>query len=197
MLSLLAVGLMCAVAHADNIPVGDLSYDAISSTTSQFDITNLTGAGALPPDAPITTLLNFAGLSLVVNFTSGPSLTLPGSDFTVEPDGEVDCDAPACNLFGDNITSATLTGTLSPTSGLSGLPGSDTGILSAFTTTITPDSVNCTGGTLEAGCDTAIIYATGTTGVVPTPEPETWGLIGIGLVGLLVARRSLLGTRAV
>jgi hypothetical protein len=197
MLTLLAVGLLSAVAHADNIPVGDLSYDAISSTSSQFDITNLTGANSFPPDFPITTTLTISVTQLVVDLLGGGTITLPGSDFTVvDPGGDVDCTGAGCNLFGDAITSATLTGTLSPTSGLGGLPAGDSGILAGFTTVITPDAVNCTGGTLDAGCDTAIINATGT-GKSTVPEPGTWGLVGIGLVGLMVARKSLFGARAI
>lgn len=184
---LCVLGSFCAIASADEIGVGVLSYDAISSTQDQFDITNLTGSAALPPTAPITSELTFTVASLVVDLTSG-SITLPGSDFTVvDSDGDLDCTSAACNLFGDSITSVTLTGTLSPTTGLSGLPSGDTGIEAAFTTTLTP---GCGGATLSAGCDAAIIDATGTSGVTPAPEPGTLVLGGIGIIGLLfVARR--------
>jgi hypothetical protein len=186
---------LCAiatVASADPIAVGDLTYDSISSTQNQFDITNLTGANEValgdPMDFPISSPLTITVTDLTVNFTSGPSLVLPGSDFgVVDAALDVDCTAGACNTFGDSITSATLTGTFSPTTGLSGLPAGDTGILAAFTTTITPDPVNCTGGTLSAGCDTSIIYATGITGSgpAPVPEPGTVALLGSGMIGLL------------
>jgi hypothetical protein len=186
---------LCAIASADQIAVGVLSYDGIAASQDQFDITDLTGLAAFPPDEPITTMLTFTVSSLVVNFTSVPSLTLPGSDFTiVDTDGDLDCTATACNLFGDSITSAILAGTLSPTTGLSGLPSGDTGIEADFTTTITPDSVNCSGGTLEAGCDAAIIYATGKSGVV-VPEPAAWALVGAGMIGLfLIGCRRRSGT---
>jgi hypothetical protein len=202
--AMLAVGLMSAVAHADNIAVGDLSFDAITSSSSQFDITNLTGANSFAPDFPIATTLTISVTQVVVDLLGGGTITLPGSDFTVvDAGGDVDCTGAGCNLFGDAITSATLTGTLSPTSGLSGLPAGDSGILAGFTTVITPDPVNCSGGTLLAGCDTAIIYATGVStgggggGTVGAPEPGTWGLMLIGFVGLLVARKSLFGARAI
>jgi hypothetical protein len=180
----------CLIASGDQIAVGILSYDAIASSQTQFDITNLTGLAAFPPDEPITTPLTITVDSLVVNFTSGPPLTLLGSDFTiVDSDGDVNCTVVSvCNLFGDSITSAILSGTFSPTSGLSGLPPGDTGILAGFTTTITP---GCGTTTLEAGCDATLIYATGTRSI---PEPGTLALLGIGMIGLsLIVMKRLRG----
>lgn len=183
----------CTVASADQIGVGVLSFDSISPSQSQFDITNLTGTNSFAPDFPISTLLSITVTSLTVNFTSGPALVLPGSAFTtVDAEGDVNCTGAGCNLFGDSITSATLAGTFSPTTGLAGLPTGDTGILAAFTATITP---GCPGiAILVAGCDAAIINATGTAGVTAAPEPGTLGLAGIGMVGLLFfGRRRLFG----
>jgi len=175
------------MASADQITVALLSYDAISATSTEFDITNLTGLNAFPPAVPIATPLTISVTSLLVNLSSGSSLTLPGSDFSItDPQGDLDCTVVACNLIGDSITSAILTGTLSPTIGLKGLPPIDTGILAAFHATITPDATHCRGGTLGAGCDTAIIFATGTT----TPEPGAFSLVGVGflLIGLRLKR---------
>jgi hypothetical protein len=189
---LLAIVCVGGMASAQGTyAVGDLSYDQISGSDNEFDITNLTGSNAFPSAFPITSLLTFSVTNLVVNFTSGPALTLPGSDFTVvDIAGDVDCAAGPCNLFGDNITSAVLTGTFSPTTGLSGLTLPDTGILAAFSTTITP---GCGTSTLDAGCDTAIINATGNGGgISATPEPGAFSLICVGvlLIGIMrVARR--------
>ena len=186
LLLVLAVGGFCAAASADQIPVGILSYDAISSSADQFDITNLTGSSSLPPGFPITTALTFTVTDLVVDLEGGGTITLPGSDFSVvDAEGDVDCTAAACNLFGDDILSVTLMGDLSPTSGLSGLPAGDTGIEEAFTTTLTP---GC-GTTLVAGCDAAVIYADGTGGTVGAPEPGTPALLGVGIAGLLFVAR--------
>ena len=120
---LFAIACLGTIAFADMIPVGLLSYDAIAASQDQFDITNLTGVAAFPPGFPITTKLNITVMNLVVSFTSGPPLTLPGSDFTVvDSDGDLNCTGSGCNLFADSITGAVLTGTFSPTTGLRGLP---------------------------------------------------------------------------
>jgi hypothetical protein len=184
---------LSTVASADQIGVGVLSFDSISPSQSQFDITNLTGTNSFAPDFPISTQLAFTVTSLTLSFTSGPGLVLPGSAFTtVDAEGDVNCTGAGCNLFGDSITSAVLTGTFSPTTGLAGLPAGDTGILAAFTTTITPGCPGAAG--LVAGCDAAIINATGTTGVTAAPEPGTLGLAGIGMIGLLFfGRKRLFG----
>jgi hypothetical protein len=180
-----AIACLGAIAFADQIPVGLLSYDAVSASQDQFDITDLTGVAAFPPSFPITTKLNISVTDLVVNFTSGPALTLPGSDFTVvDTAGDLNCTGAGCNLFGDSITSAILTGTFSPTTGLSGLPAGDTGILAAFTTTLTPSS----GPILVAGTDLTIIDATGvsTTPTPTVPEPSAW-LLCLTVIGLALA----------
>lgn len=189
---LMAVVMACSatIAFADQIAVGLLAYDQISAdqTQTQFDILNLTGDDA-GLGFPITSDLTFNITSLVVNFTGGASATFTGSEFTVEdPEDDVDCDltvTPACNLNGDSITSAVLTGTFSPTTGLSGLPAGDTGIEAGFSETITPSS----GSTLIAGADSATIYATGT-GTPALPEPGAWELV-IALCALALVWRAV------
>ena len=85
--------------------------------------------------------------------------------------------------------SAVLTGTLSPLTGLAGLPAGDTGILATFTTTILPNTGCGPNGdtvtTLTAGCDAAVINATGVNPAA-VPEPATWMLLFSALIGLLV-----------
>jgi hypothetical protein len=202
----------CTRASADQVAVGDLSFDAatLSATSTTFDITNLTGTAGVdigdPADFPVTTPLIFTVTSVTVNLSSGGPVVLSGSDFTsvtgVFPgDEDVDCTVlPACDLECDSITSAVLTGTISPTTGIAGLPAGDTGITGAMTdavgdayVTITPGGCGDGATVLETGCDTAIIYATGTAGVTPAPEPGTLAMTGLGMIGLLIGRKRLRG----
>ncbi len=181
----LVISCFATLANADTIPVGDLTFDQNASTAT-FDITNLTGLNAFPPDFPITTQLTITITSLVAEVQGGGTLSIDGSNFTADPSGDLFCtvagDAGSggCNFSAHDLVSATLTGTLSPTTGLAGLPAGDTSIESAFTTTITP---SC-GPTLTTNCDAALINAT-----TPAPEPATWTPLGILLIGLLVSYR--------
>jgi hypothetical protein len=174
------------VASADTVGIGLLTFDPDTPIPAAFDITNLTGVNAIPPTFPITTQLTITVTSLIANLQVGGTLTLPGSDFTVvDASGDVDCtvagDASTggCDFAAHPLLSATLTGTLSPLTGLAGLPAGDARILGTFTTTITP---GC-GTTLTAGCDAAEIDATA------VPEPSAWILFATVLIGVLVGHK--------
>jgi hypothetical protein len=198
----LALGCFSAVAAAQTLTVGDLSFDQPTpGSVDQFDIFNYVGDGLAynsSGGSVSATTFTIDVTSLVVDLEGGGTITIPGSDFTsVDSAGDLDCDAAACNLFGDEITGATLTGTFSET-GLSGLDPGYTGIEDSFTTTIAASATSgCPSSTeLTAGCDTAPITAT-ETGAVSTPEPGTWTLLGLGLLGLfLVGRKRLRPTNA-
>ena len=189
------IGCCLSVASADVIGAGELTFDSnTSAALATFDITDLTGVNAFPPTFPITSDLTITVTSLIANLQGGGTITLNGSDFSVvDAQGDVDCtvagDAGSggCDFSAYNLVSATVTGTLNPTTGLAGLPAGDTFIESAFTTTITPN-VGCgpTGGTgtaLTAGCDAATIYAS------TVPEPPSWTLLAIVLIGLFASYR--------
>lgn len=199
-LGLLVFGCGAMLATADPISIGLLTFDT-NGGQAAFNITNLTGGNAFAPSYPVTTQLTITVTSLVAELEGGGTLTIPASDFSVvDPQGDINCSAAGdaasggCNFAPYNIASATLTGTLSPLTGLAGLPAGDSGIESSFTTTILPDLVACGNGTtLTAGCDSAVINASG---VVATPEPATWTLLGIGLIGL-VAGYKLRSSRGV
>jgi len=198
-----ALGCFSVLASAQTLYVGDLSFDEPTpGSVNQFDITNfvgngiaMNGGGGLVSSSPSFTI---SITSLTVDLSVGGPIVVPGTDFTsVDSAGDLDCVASACNLFGDDITSATLTGTFNPTTAVGGLSGLDpgyTGIDASFITTITP---GCGTTYLDAGCDTALIIATETTATgtgTPTvvPEPGTWTLFGVGAIGLLVIARKRL-----
>jgi hypothetical protein len=190
---LFVISCCSSVAFADLIGVGQLTFDALPNAT--FDILNLTGGNSFPPDFPITTQLTITVTSLVANLQVGGPITILGSDFTPDAQGDLACLAPGdagtggCDFSAYNIVSAVLTGTLSPLTPLGGLPAGDTSILSTFTTTITPTGAcglnGVPGTTLTANCDYADINATG---VNPSavPEPATWILLSTALIGLMM-----------
>jgi hypothetical protein len=190
---LFAISCCSTLANADMVAIGELTFDANTpSALATFDITNLTGLDAFPPDFPITTPLSIGVTGLVANLQSGGTITLKGSDFSVaDAFGDINCtlagDAASgrCDFAAYQVTSATLTGTVSPATGLAGLPAGDTVIARTFSTTIVPN-VGCgpSGGvaaTLTAGCDIAVIDATASATAVP--EPRSLPIVG----GLLVA----------
>jgi hypothetical protein len=182
-------------AFADSIGVGLATFDSGTPTGDTFDIINLTGVNAFPPDFPITTPLTITITGLVANLQGGGTLNIAGSNFTVvDAEGDLNCtvsgDAGSggCNFSAYSLLSATLTGTYSPTTGLAGLPPGSSSILSTFSTTITPDASCGTSGTLTAGCDAAVIFAK-TPSPTSVPEPESLTLLGIGLFGLFAKYR--------
>ena len=155
---LLSVISCCSmVASADSVGVGFLSFDLGTLTdlsSTAFDITNLTGGNADtvddPSPFPITTQLTFTITSLVANVQGGGTITIGAGDFTSDAAGDLTCSVDGdaktsggCNFAAYDLVSATLTGTLSPLTGLAGLPGGDNSILSTFTTTIIPTADPC------------------------------------------------------
>jgi len=191
--TLLVVMSLSSVASATPIQIGLFSFDTGTVTGDSFSISNLTGLGALPPDFPLDTLIAFDVTNLSATLSGGGTLTVDGSAFTSDAAGNVNCTQPGdagtgdCNFAAYELLSATITGTLTPTSGLTGLPAGYVGIESAFTATLTP---GC-GTFLTAGCDAIIIEATlvpDTSGPAPVPEPSTAILLALGIGGLATYR---------
>jgi hypothetical protein len=191
-----------STAFATSVGVGLLTFDSdvITLGSTSFDVTNLTALGI--PGFPITTPVTITVTHLVANVAGGGPITVDGSNFTVvDPQGDLNClvsgDAASggCDFSKYVVLNATLTGTFSPTSGLGGLPPGAVGILSTFSTTITPADVdpNCSGPSTSAaalvpGCTGTTIFAT-TVDRTAVPEPETLTLLEIGMVGLLTRYR--------
>ena len=174
---------LCATtALAGTVAVGYVSWDVnFPGNAGEFDITNLTGPNSAGPTFPITTTLNLSNLNLVVDFVGGSTATFGPSSgyFSLAPDGE-SFDGTAIPIGGTNPEplSATLTGTFSPLT-ISD-PGTDH-ILSTFTVSFS-DTPNLVDG------DLGVIYATEGGETTGTPEPGTWMLLAMGLVGLAVMR---------
>lgn len=69
-----------AVSGTHSYPVGILSWDVFfPGNAGAFDILNLTGPNALPPDFPITTAVHLSNLSLAVNFGGKSTVPEPGT----------------------------------------------------------------------------------------------------------------------
>jgi len=192
LLPLTAVALLTGVASAAQLAVGFISWDVTSSTTGEFDITNMTG-GNSTGDAtfPITSTVTLSSLALKVDFSNGSSETFgPSVYFSPNIFDPTSFDGGTIATGGSNPkpVDATLTGTFSPTT-VTLFDGSTATISPTFTETI--ESSSGAGSALNDG-DNAIIYAT-TTGGGSVPEPGFWMLLAAYLGGalLLVYRKSI------
>jgi hypothetical protein len=188
-ISAAALLLLATDAHADQVPIGVISYDVNqvdtlgNPTITAFDIANLTGdpslgGYSLPPDFGVFTFLNFATTTLTLTGTSAPgspiSLGTIASGFLQDSSGN----PPASLLFGAGSTfsSALLTGTLDTTS-ITLSDGTALVLDPQFSVFLGPSS----GGSLVAGVDFATIYAE-TAPPVTTPEPGSASMLTLGLM---------------
>jgi hypothetical protein len=188
--------LFAPVAHAGSIPIGYVSFDVTGPGLAQFDINNETGVNSSPfPDEtfPVTTSVSLSNLSLDIQYSSGPDLVFGPSSgyFTLSADGiswtgtalSTSVDQSSDGLLGS--VDAILTGTFDTTS-LNLNDGSSVSVLSSFSATINDPSGLSDG-------DLAVIYATtGSSGPPTTPEPETFVMVGTGLLAFANLRRRMI-----
>jgi hypothetical protein len=185
--ALLAVLSCSSAASAATIQIGLFSYDANTSAGDTFNIFNLTGDLIDDPAFPVETQLAFTVSSFLATLNGGGTLTLGSSAFADDGLGNVNCTATGfpttggCNFAAFDVTSVTISGTLSPTFGLLGLPAGFVGIESTFQAILTA----APGVFLTPG-DAVIIEAMLVPSTPPTsvPEPSTMMLLQLGMGAL-------------
>jgi hypothetical protein len=114
---LASAGLLSAVASADQIPIGYVSWNVTSGTTGEFDIINQTGPNS-SGDAtwPVTTTVDLESLSLTVDFSNSKSEVFGSTYFSLSSDGiSFNGSTIPTGGFNPKPIDATLTGVFSPT----------------------------------------------------------------------------------
>lgn len=146
------------------VTVGQLDF-----FSTGIDIFNLTGPGN-PVSTSTGAPLSFTNLLLVVN-AAGGVFTVTNSEFQSAGlgTGSLECTDANCLAAVVGATSATLTGTFDPTTGIEGLPSDDTVIAANFTVIDPPKA-------------TIVAEA--------LPEPGAWGLI-FAFAGLALIWRAV------
>ncbi|HLH08283.1 MAG TPA: hypothetical protein VKW78_13680 [Terriglobales bacterium] len=176
LLLILALLLVTVSAVADQVAIGVLSFD--QPLGNEFDITNYTGAGAQPLFGfPVLTGLTLTGTLNLMGACS-PDCSVP---IVLAPNAQYNGTQFDTSLV---FTSATFTGTLGPTSGVSVSGYANPVFLSdTFSVVLTDPS-----GSLIGGVDSAVIYAN--TVSAPVPEPGSFLLLVSALpVGVFRLRR--------
>ena len=180
----LLLAFFVSTALADSYNIGIVAYNLTNATgsspgTAEFDITNETGVNSSAPDFPVADTLTFQNLSLEVFFSNSTTQTF--SLGTGTP------------LFStsEQITSATLTGTLSPTTAVNVEGVGAVNLLPSFTATIMPLSgLYLNPGDPSTLGDFAIIQAQ-TQPSSSVPEPAAGVLLMTGFFAFSVLNRRI------
>ena len=175
--------LLPSAGHAEPLPLGYVVWDVTDPGVSgQFDIVNQTGPNASGDGTwPVDTAASFANLALMVHYNNGTSSVFGSGYFTLGGDGLSFDGTPIAIGAGVLPTDATLSGVFGTTR-VSLFDGQTVTLMPSFTSTIAFDA-----GGLADG-DFQLIEATQTI-AAPVPEPETAGLMLMGLAALALARR--------
>lgn len=197
----IAILACSAIASADLIPFGYLSYDVTASGLSAaFDITNQTGPNSTAfPDStwPVTTPVSFTITSLTVDFNDGSATMFGPSYFTLGPDG-LSLFGNALDISGSNPqpTEAILEGTING-SPITLNDGSIWAVAPPFALVnsartgnpVIVDPIGLCNSGPATGClqdgDLAVIYAA----AQPVPEPTTWVLVLAGSFVSVIIRK--------
>jgi hypothetical protein len=182
--TIFALGLCLAAGRCQAIPIGVLSYDTFipdssaSPGISAFDLSNLTGAFALPPDFPVDDSLTFQSARLTL---TRPDLTQQtfslgdiGPGFLLDSGGNPLIQVSAATVY----SSAEFTATLVPATFALDDGTTFTADSAAIDIVLAPSA----GSSLVAGVDLVPISMDQSTGVVP--EPASVYLLGVAALGL-------------
>ena len=195
---IVSIGVTSSRVSAEPITlnIGSFSFDTFVNpddpfvATTAFDVFNMTGEFALPPDFAATTALTFSSLVVTLLTDTGDVLTPSLSGVTLGP-GSLSSPTP---LFGlqfaapTQFTSAQLDGVID----LGTFPLPDGRLFTAdtlvFSTMLTPSN-----GLALNPFESAIITLAGNAAdaAAPVPEPTSMVLIASGLGWLYARRRTL------
>jgi PEP-CTERM motif len=178
---LVLAGLILGAANAgaDSIAVGAISFDIVNpGATNAFTVYNLTGSNSAAPDFPVTDNLTFNGATVTATDSSGSTTDSLGD---VGP-GAGQVFVLSSDEFSQAVFSATLSQTIFELSDGTTFQADSNALSVTLLPASPPD--------LVAGQDFALITVTGSTVVTPAPEPSTWLLLLIGVLGLAVSVRA-------
>jgi PEP-CTERM motif len=176
------LGLAARPCLADSVPIGGIVFDVnipasgLVAGVNSFTLFNETGGLTALPNPGVQEPLTLSGQLVLTLFGDTTPLTETFKD--VGPGGTDILDIPST----DEVLSAVLTGTLSPTLATRNGGSSPVNLLAAFTVIAPFDGGVQLGTCTDGGACSAEIDAT--TAPTSVPEPNTFTLLGTGLVAV-------------
>jgi hypothetical protein len=180
-------------AKATLAPVGVFSYDTFipagggSPGITAFNVSNLTGVWALPPDFPVVGSLTFQSASLTLTWIDLSQQVFMlgniGPGFLLDSGGNPVVQVPADQLFNSAEFTATLTASTFSTY--------DGSVFSANSTAVDVTLLPSSGSTLVADIDGTTIEVAGSVEAA-APEPSFYGFLMVAITlmaGIVRVRR--------